>query len=785
MALAEFLTLTSIGSGIVSWGLGKSCDTAIDTSQKGMRKLLKNKGLDPNHDIEAAILTAHYQALEFIVEDSFSQKNDKRVQSYSARLKHLGGKAGFRRIYQDITDRNFEGLLMNMAGDWQSVIPANFETADALIDVHQAIPSAYVLQAKADLLSLAVWSEPEKEALSERVMSIENGWIPAFSACLRKQIKENGPFRHIYMAQLQEHQLAHLEDISARLSDLMAPNAAFAEAMVRVEQQLERIETGVEDANARLARIETKVDLIVAKGHYANEVGHQYPRYLAKMLIKTDVAEADWEAEITAALTRYVEGKAQLEKHTQLPHHLDAKRAEALALYEEAKLDEGEAILQNLIETVTRERLETAARDHAYILIDQVPFATAKLDYNRAMDLYEEAAQAVLVTDKRQAIDWLWDGARLGKNRGKLFGEGFLKRSESCYQIALSQTLLKNGVRLPEFKDDWASLQNNLGNVYGVLGERGEEGALQRAVKAYKAALTVRTKEAAPMKWAMTQNNVGNAYRVLGERGEKGALERTVKAYEAALTVHTKGASPMVWATIQNNLGAVYKLLGARGTESKLAKAVTAYEEALTVRTKEAAPMDWAITQNNLGNAYQLLGKRGDDGALDNAVKAYEAALTVCTKEAAPMQWAMTQNNLGNAYLELGKLGDDGALDNAVKAYEAALTVRTKEAAPMQWAMTQNNLGNAYQVLSKRGDDGAWGKAVMAYEAALTVHTKDAASMDWAKTTENMGYVFWGQDKTEKAEACFRDTLTIYRELGASWYINKLENAMRSRGIDI
>lgn len=601
MPLAEIFTLTTLGTSLIGWGVGKVCDKTVLSSHAQMQRRLKQSGLDPNHDIEAAILTAHYKALKFIVEDTFAQKHDKRVQANSARLKHMRGQQGFRRIFKEIETRDFAGLLPAMAENWQTVIPANFETVDTLTDMHQTIPTPYAAQAKADLLSLATWTSVETEALSERVIHPDLGWAPSFSACLREQIKINDPFRHIYMAQLQEHQLAYLDDISSRLAEFLTPDTVLTTAMKRVEAQLGKIEIGVEEANARLERIEAKVDMVVAKGHYANEVGHQYPRYLAKLLLKTDTSEADWEAEITAALTRYVEGKAQLEKQTQLPHHLDAKRAEALALYEQAKLDEGEAILQELIETVTRERLETAARDHAHILIDQVPFATAKLDFNRAMDLYEQAAQAVLVTDKRQAIGWYRGGASLGYDRGSLFGDGFMKRSEAFCQAALSHTQSHNRLPLSEYK------------------------------------------------------------------------------------------------------------------------------------------ADWAMTQNNLGTVYQVLGRRGEDGALDKAVLAYESALTVLTKKAAPLKWAMIQNNLGNVYQVLGERGEDGALDKAVLTYESALTVRTKKAAPMKWAMT----------------------------------------------AENMGYVLWAQDKKEVAEACFRGALTVFRAQDANWYVNKLENAMRSRGLDI
>jgi hypothetical protein len=89
-----------------------------------------------------------------------------------------------------------------------------------------------------------------------------------------------------------------------------------------------------------------------------------------------------------------------------------------------------------------------------------------------------------------------------------------------------------------------------------ILGERasGEQAAqyLEQAVAAYRAALEVRTREQLPQDWATTQNNLGNVLCVLGERasGEQGAqyLEQSVAAYRAALEVRTREQLPQDWA---------------------------------------------------------------------------------------------------------------------------------------------------------------------------------------------------------------------------------------------
>jgi tetratricopeptide (TPR) repeat protein len=342
--------------------------------------------------------------------------------------------------------------------------------------------------------------------------------------------------------------------------------------------------------------------------------------------------------------------------------------------------------------------------------------------WRQAGVLFAEAAEITRPADARIAAGYQFDAARQFYELGRIFGGlADLVEAVDAYEAALT-------VRTREAAPvAWAMAQNNLGIVLQVLGQRsGDAAILQRAVDAFEAALTVYTREARPVDWAMSQNNLGIVLQVLGQRsGDEAMLQRAVDAYEAALTVRTREAAPVDWAMTQGNLGNVLQVLGQRsGDEAMLQRAVEAFEAALTVRTREAAPVDWARTQNNLGNVLQVLGRRSGDAAiLQRAVDAYEAALTVRTREAAPVAWAMTQNNLGIVLDVLGqRSGDEAMLQRAVEAFEAALTVYTREAAPVAWAMTQGNLGNVLQVLGQRSGDAAiLQRAVAAHEASLAM----------------------------------------------------------------
>jgi tetratricopeptide (TPR) repeat protein len=288
---------------------------------------------------------------------------------------------------------------------------------------------------------------------------------------------------------------------------------------------------------------------------------------------------------------------------------------------------------------------------------------------------------------------------------------------------------------------EWADTQDNLGNAFAALGDRGNDDALEQAAIAYKKALEERTRDHVPLKWAATQNNLGAVLAVLGERGDDAALEQAISAFRASLEEVSRESSPLDWARTQDNLGNALLTLGERRDYVALEQAIVAFRKALEERTKDRVPLDWAGTQSNLGNALVLLGERGDELALEQAIGGFRDVLTEFTRERSPLDWAMTQNNLGNALATLGEQGNDDALNQALVAYRAALEVYTRERSPLDWAMTQNNLAIVFASLGATGDDAFLEKAEIAYREALEVYTRERSPLDWAMTQNNLGTV--------------------------------------------
>jgi tetratricopeptide (TPR) repeat protein len=172
--------------------------------------------------------------------------------------------------------------------------------------------------------------------------------------------------------------------------------------------------------------------------------------------------------------------------------------------------------------------------------------------------------------------------------------------------------------------------------------EQGDNKALERAITLLKTQIDNLSRQEHPQQWARVQNNLGNSLWALGERESGTArLEQAVAAYRKALEEITQQRVPLDWATTQNNLGAALSSLGAResGT-ARLEQAVAAFSKALEEYTQERVPLQWATTQNNLGQALELLGVRNKDVALlHEALPVTEQAYFVYVKDAGQSQY--------------------------------------------------------------------------------------------------------------------------------------------------
>ncbi len=423
--------------------------------------------------------------------------------------------------------------------------------------------------------------------------------------------------------------------------------------------------------------------------------------------------------------------------------------------------------------SLDRRRLSAAA-----IRAEQGELSLIQLRYREAAERFAAAAELVPDSKPEQRLAYRKRHANALYRQGDEKGDNAaLEEAIRAYRDLLGEYPRK---RAPL---DWATTQNNLGNALGILGEREAGRArLEEAVAAFRTALQEYTRDRVPLQWAGTQNNLGNALLRLGERESGTArLEEAVAAYRAALQEYTREKVPLQWAMTQNNLGNALMRLGEResGT-ARLEEAVAAYRAALQEFTRDRVPLQWATTQNNLGVALATLGGREVGTArLEEAVAAYRDALQEWTRERVPLQWATTQNNLGTALAGLGERESGTArLEQAVAAFRDALQEYTRERVPLDWARTQNNLGNALMRLGERESGTArLEQAVAAFRDALQEYTRERVPLDWARTQNNLGNALWrlgeresGTARLEKARRHTENAWQLYQDAGMDQY---------------
>lgn len=410
-------------------------------------------------------------------------------------------------------------------------------------------------------------------------------------------------------------------------------------------------------------------------------------------------------------------------------------------------------------------------------------YSDKKENSNNAIKIYKELIQSFTLKDFPR------DYASIQNNLGVAYvtlAEVETKSAERTKQaIEAYKEALKVYVSSPTA--NYAMTQGNLGTAYHMLAEVEKDNRLQnctKAIEAYKKALTIYTLESFPRPYAVTKNNLGMAYVTLAEVGKKQVENyvknygKAIKAYKEALQVFTKEKFPLEYAGVQNSLGITYRklaemLYGNHKADNYRSLALEAFEEALTVYTLEDFPVLYAVAYNNLGNIYFMLAEVEDE--VENygkAIKAYEEALKVHTSERSPRQYADTKNNLGNVYGALAEVEDKDKIENcctnAIEAYKEALKIYTLEKFPVLYANIRLNLASIYRKLADVGKDKGemWKLVIEGCKEAIKVyiHEKPPMLREYASAQSCLSSAFGMLARLEnKTENC-KQLREAYRE---------------------
>jgi len=334
-------------------------------------------------------------------------------------------------------------------------------------------------------------------------------------------------------------------------------------------------------------------------------------------------------------------------------------------------------------------------------------------------------------------------------------------------EIAGYETVAKVFTR-SYFPQDWAMLQNNLGNAYSDRLKGDPAQNLEMAIACFKNALQVRTPQQYPEQWATLQNNLGSAYtdRLKGDPAQN--LEMAVACYQNALQVRTRESFVGEWASTQHNLGRAYSRRFRGDRAQNLELAIACYYNALQVYNRNVFPRRWATTQNNLANAYyaRLRGNRSQN--LEDAINCYERALQIRTREGFPVQWATTQSNLGRVCLDRIQGDRSENLEMAIVCYHNALQVHTRPKFPDRWGTLQTYLGKAYNLRLKGEKFDNLELVITCYQNALLFCSPQKFPERWAMLYAYLGRALSEHLKGERSRnlksaiACYQNALKVY-----------------------
>ena len=147
----------------------------------------------------------------------------------------------------------------------------------------------------------------------------------------------------------------------------------------------------------------------------------------------------------------------------------------------------------------------------------------------------------------------------------------------------------------------------------GVRGYSRDVARLGESIGAYRAALTVLSRERTPVEWARVQHHLGIALWTFGECSDDAAwLEQSVSAYRAALTVFSRERIPVEWAETTNNLGIALRKLGERERSvARIEEAAIAFSVALEELRNNHETHEWQTTARNLNETRALHERLG------------------------------------------------------------------------------------------------------------------------------------------------------------------------------
>lgn len=442
--------LGAIASGLIGHATAKACDQGYGK----IEDFITNRTIDANHDIERAILSAHYRSLEFVIKAAIDHHG---LDPFSGNANNAQSR--LKSQLQMISKENFAEHAPDIAKNWQDVVPDSFASnSDDL-----AILSNYLATAELDLKDLTNWSAGNWAMIEVAVKHPTHGWAPLFKAKLHEALKKDGPFKNIYTQHVLQSQSKKLDDILT----FMMPTNELCTWMDGIDDKLFVItETGLdthENTKIILARMD-RLEKLVSNAYSSSS--------------ETFGTENQYDSSFTRKEFE------KLHQPTNLPAEIEKNRKLIIEYIENENFGEAESLLNQLAEHQEKQfenhhaAFEQASLDRAQILAFQAMVAGAKGNLKAKMDFYCKAAQSIQIFDVEKSWQWLIDAGDNGYSYSIVSGNAeMLDTAIRIYQQALELVSTTSSCETPkpDYRREWAETNNKIGDAYLTQGIRGYE----------------------------------------------------------------------------------------------------------------------------------------------------------------------------------------------------------------------------------------------------------------------------------------------------------------------
>ena len=158
-------------------------------------------------------------------------------------------------------------------------------------------------------------------------------------------------------------------------------------------------------------------------------------------------------------------------------------------------------------------------------------------------------------------------------------------------------------------------------------------------------------------------------------RTSQQAIGAAIRSFRLALEIFTRDTRPEIWARSMTNLARAFFRRDPVGSRRNIMLARHGFEQAIEIYATRQMHDEFADILADLGRLHSRLGVIGDHAEYAAAIEYFSAALRIHTLQTHPLEWAEETFNLADVYRATAALTrDDAALREAESRYAAVVT---------------------------------------------------------------------------------------------------------------